>query len=97
MSRAFFTVWQFFEPLLFGLIGAAVDLQFISSSLVGKVSYRRAYHSQLCRSSCGSDCNRAGDEVGGEHCGDPGEQVQLAGDVFCFSSMAPQGHCPGML
>ena len=33
---AFYLVWQFFEPLLFGLIGAAVDLQFISSSLVGK-------------------------------------------------------------
>ena len=32
----FYIVWQFFEPLLFGLIGAAMDLRFISSSLVGK-------------------------------------------------------------
>ena len=34
--NVFYIVWQFFEPLLFGLIGAAVDLRFISPSLVGK-------------------------------------------------------------
>ena len=36
VSRAFFVTWQYIEPLLFGLIGAALDLRFVSSSLVGK-------------------------------------------------------------
>lgn len=36
VARAFYMVWQFFEPLLFGLIGAAVDINFISPALIGK-------------------------------------------------------------
>ena len=36
VSRVLLIVWQFAQPLLFGLIGAAMDLDFITPSLVGK-------------------------------------------------------------
>ena len=36
VSRVLLIVWQLAQPLLFGLIGAAVDLDFITPSLVGK-------------------------------------------------------------
>ena len=37
VSRAFLICWQFAQPLLFGLIGAEVNLSNISPSLVGKL------------------------------------------------------------
>jgi hypothetical protein len=36
VNRAFFITWQFLEPLLFGLIGAEVNIEFINASLIGK-------------------------------------------------------------
>ena len=36
VSRVLLIVWQLAQPLLFGLIGAAVDLDFVTPSLVGK-------------------------------------------------------------
>jgi Kef-type K+ transport system membrane component KefB len=36
VNRAFFITWQFLEPLLFGLIGAEVNIEFINASLIGR-------------------------------------------------------------
>ena len=36
IDRSFFIIWQFIEPLLFGLIGAEVDFGNIDPELVGE-------------------------------------------------------------
>ena len=36
VSRVFYLLWQFAQPVLFGLIGAALNIRDISGSLVGK-------------------------------------------------------------
>ena len=39
VNRSCFILWKFLEPLLFGLIGAEVDFNFITLTLVGKLSW----------------------------------------------------------
>ena len=38
MSRGFLLIWQMAQPLLFALIGAEIDFDLITASLVGKRS-----------------------------------------------------------
>lgn len=43
----FTTVWQFAQPLLFGLIGGEVDIMLITPSLVGKQAKATVYSNNL--------------------------------------------------
>ena len=40
MSRVFLILWQLAQPLLFALIGAEVDLSFITPSLIGMCLFK---------------------------------------------------------
>ncbi len=37
VSRSFYLLWQFAQPILFGLIGAALNIRDISGALIGTV------------------------------------------------------------
>jgi len=43
----FAIVWEFAQPLLFGLIGGEVDIMFITPSLVGKQAKATVYSNNL--------------------------------------------------
>ena len=39
VSRSFYLLWQLAQPILFGLIGAALNIRDISGSLIGTAQH----------------------------------------------------------
>lgn len=40
-------VWEFFQPLLFGLIGAEVNIEYMDSALIGNANKRFPFSALL--------------------------------------------------